>query len=371
MRWSLARHALPLLTAALAAAACNGASFTPASQIKSLRVLAVQKQPAYPAPNQSADLRLLYWDGRERASSPPIQVCFFNCFNPEADLYYNCFSQIARGPSDAGAPMLPTCVTVAPGSGDDAGAGSAMDAAAAIDAAAADSGTTSDGGGSLPPDVGHQVPYSIQLPADIISSRPPPPSGDPYGLAYVLYTVCAGHIALRRPTSPNDLPIQCVDDDGKVVGADDFVPGYTKLYTYDHRTNANPTILGLSFRTDSIFNNFDADDSTVPTAPACLTGDCEIDVKVDVPSDVAEVDPGSSDINGNVLREGVWVDFYANKGDFTKITRLISDPTTGFNDDNATKFKVPAEAGPVHIWAVVHDNRGGVTWAEGKILVTP
>jgi hypothetical protein len=300
----------------------------------------------------------LYWDGRAEVTSPrPVQVCFFNCFNPAADLYYNCFSDFLSGPdSGSGAPMLPTCLTVTPETVGDAGAGS---------------DATSDGGVSLPPDVGHQVPYRFQIPADIIDSHGRPPSGDPYGLAYVLYTVCAGHIALRPPASPTDLPVQCVDDDGNALGADDFVPGYTKVYAYSSRTNANPTILGLSFRSESIFNNFDADDGAVPTAPACPTADCEIDVKVTVPSDVAELDLGSTDINNNPLREGVWVDFYANRGDFTKPTRLISDATTGFNDDNATKFKVPAEPGPVHIWAVVHDNRGGVEWAEGKILVTP
>src|SRR5689334_18551572 len=119
----LARYALLALAAGAALSSCNAASFTPASQVKSLRVLAVQKRPAYAAPDQSADLSLLYWDGAEATTPRPIQVCFFNCFNPPGDLYYNCFSDIlGGGNAGASAPALPTCVTVTPGSGDDAGA---------------------------------------------------------------------------------------------------------------------------------------------------------------------------------------------------------------------------------------------------------
>src|SRR5262245_24617291 len=121
----LAGFALLSLATGVALSSCNAASFTPASQVKSLRVLAVQKRPAYAAPDQPADLSLLYWDGRAQAASPqPIQVCFFNCFNPIGDLYYNCFADVLGG-GDAGtsAPPLPTCVTVTPGAGDDAGTG--------------------------------------------------------------------------------------------------------------------------------------------------------------------------------------------------------------------------------------------------------
>jgi hypothetical protein len=347
----IARHALFMMATGVVASACNGASFTPASQIKSLRVLAVQKAPPYAMPEMSVDVRLLFWDGKADPSNPrALEVCFYDaCENPAGDLYYNCFPQLLSKPTK-------DCPDMIPGSGPDAG-------------------TTGEGGVSPHPDPAHQVPHKIldsNIPSTIVAVQPP--SGPKYGLKYVFYTVCAGHAQFHAQASSTDLPVQCVDEDGTVLGPDDFVPGYSKLYIYDPSTmrqNLNPIINGLSFGAGSIFNNFDAEDGAVPTAPLCPSADCEIEVKVDVDRASAEIDQGSADLNGNVLHEGLWVDFYANKGDFTKPTRLINDATTGWNDDNATHFKVPAEAGPVHIWAVVHDNRGGVEWAEGKIVVTP
>ena len=49
--------------------------------------------------------------------------------------------------------------------------------------------------------------------------------------------------------------------------------------------------------------------------------------------------------------------------------RLLNDATTGFNDDFETLFYPPSEPGPVTLWAVVHDNRGGVAWARGTLWV--
>jgi hypothetical protein len=70
-----------------------------------------------------------------------------------------------------------------------------------------------------------------------------------------------------------------------------------------------------------------------------------------------------------MLDEQVWVSYYATSGTFKSSTRLINDATRGWNEDNATEFTAPAEPGPVRLFAVVHDNRGGVDWLEGKIIV--
>src|SRR5439155_13304884 len=51
-------------SAALLWSACGGAGFEPSSKIKGLRVLALQKEPAYPHPGETVDLKLLYWDGK-------------------------------------------------------------------------------------------------------------------------------------------------------------------------------------------------------------------------------------------------------------------------------------------------------------------
>jgi hypothetical protein len=351
-----------LLCAVFAGApACGGTSFDPASKITGLRVLAVQKDPAYPAPGESVSLKLLYWDGKSSQNGGrDIQICFFGCINPPADLYFNCFAQIAQLRS------FPTCTIVNASSG----AGGPVDASVGPDApVASDAGAGPDAGAAGEGPVQLQT---FKIPDDIISSRPPPPSGAPYGLAFVLYTVCAGHLGPRAQANANDLPLGCFDDNGQALGPDDFVPGYSTLYVYPDRRNDNPLVNDLLFNGHSTAGSTDLgdDDPSIARVPLCPGADCEIDFRVDVARSSAQIDTGSFGLNGEQLLEQLWVDFYSTRGEFTKPLRLINDATSGWNDDNATKFKVPAGPGPVRLWAVVHDNRGGVAWREGKILVT-
>ena len=83
----------------------------------------------------------------------------------------------------------------------------------------------------------------------------------------------------------------------------------------------------------------------------------------------AETDPEAKDDNGNLLKEQLWVVYYATDGDFTTSLRLVNDATTGPNPDHGTKFRAPTTPGTVRLFGVVHDNRGGVAWALGKVVV--
>ncbi|HEY3594161.1 MAG TPA: hypothetical protein VGL13_09805 [Polyangiaceae bacterium] len=381
--------------AALGAAACNGGSFQSGAEITGLRVLAVQKTPAYPQPGETSQLDLLYWDGRAASGmGHDVQVCFFDCFNPLGDLYYNCYPQIGAQIAarlQSGGTMADFCPPASStstgsdgGTPDDASfaeaAGSndgGVDESGTVDAgtsddAGADEGSTDIGADAAAPDAGFLFAASptrhhqIAIPSDIIDMHGTASGSDPYGLAYVLFTACTGHLGLRQGATANDLPLTCLDDDGKELTVEDFVPGYASLYVYANRTNANPVIRNLLFAGQPMLGATGSDPRRVPV---CTTGDCEIDLKVDVDPASAEQDPGSTDINGHVLHEEIWVNFYATRGEFTRDVRLINDAMSGWNDDNATQFKVPGTAGPVHLWAVVHDNRGGVSWSEGDIVV--
>src|SRR5690242_12048536 len=120
------RHALTMLALGVGVSACNAASFTPASQIKTLRVLAVQKTPAYGIPGMPVDVRLLYWDGKADENNPrSLNVCFFDgCTNPAADLYAGCYPQIGAQIASVLAmgqdPVARFCQTVVAGSVPDA-----------------------------------------------------------------------------------------------------------------------------------------------------------------------------------------------------------------------------------------------------------
>jgi hypothetical protein len=65
----------------------------------------------------------------------------------------------------------------------------------------------------------------------------------------------------------------------------------------------------------------------------------------------------------------VWVAFYTTAGEFKSELRLVNDAQKGWNEDNGTAWRAPMTPGPVRLWGIVHDNRGGVAWVEGEVIV--
>lgn len=306
--------------------ACE-ADFDKPSKLNSLRVLAVKADKPYPKPGDTVSLEMLWHDGKVQTKAsdggPPtsrnIQVLWIGgCFNPVGDLYYGCYPSLgkifAAGPGD---PSVAKFL----GSGDT---------------------------------------FKLDIPSDIISQRPTKEGVDPYGLSYVFFAVCAGKIG--PSTSMNfGLPLGCFDAQGKELGAEDFVPGYFSLYSYNDRTNANPIVTGLEI-------NGSKEESI--TLPACKASPCpEYDVRVLIDPASAEVDPGGTGPNGETLTEQMWVDYYASDGAIGKGVRLVNDATKGWNDDNGTTFQPPWETKTVSIYSVVHDNRGGIGWVKRDVSI--
>jgi hypothetical protein len=342
----------------------------------------MQKEPAYAKPGETVDLKLLYWDGKSTESSPRnIEFNFFSCTNPPGDLYYACldFSRIRPlatiTRTGNGAPM---------GGLGDTDAALTADAAISLDAATpgdAEADATSDDAEAdamSPPEGGTPlfngdplVTARVTIDSNVV--HPKAQGVAPYGLVYVLFTACAGHFTPVAPSGPNAPPFECRDDDGKALGPDDFVPGYASIYVYDDLRNANPVVNDFSFRTASFKNSPTAPDSDVPHIARCTESDrskCpSFDIKVAVDRSSAETDPLAKDADGNPLTEQLWVAYHSTAGDFTASLRLVNDASRGWNEDNATKFRAPITPGPVRIFAVVHDNRGGVAWAQGKVII--
>jgi hypothetical protein len=329
----------------LGAAACGGASFDDPSVVKGLRVLAVQKNPPYPKPGEDVDIKLVFWDGKSTEDNPrdvTVEFSPMRCENPKGDLYYNCF----------------------------AGLGSAALASDFVPAAAPST--------PLPlQDIDHIRETTVPISGTIISGRPPPPPGvPPYGLSYVLFTACAGHLGPVVGAGPNTLPLGCFDNaDNHQLGADDFVIGYTAIYVYDERINNNPVINDFLFATGSLKDST-TDDTLVLHIPSCTASDREscpkyaVKLALDKATTVdRDDDPTAVRPDGQPLDEQVWAAYYVTAGEVKSSLRLVNDATAGWNESNGTEFTAPAEPGPVRFFAVLHDNRGGVAWAEGKIIV--
>lgn len=350
----------------LSAALGCGEDFDPASEIDSLRVLAVQKSAPYAHPGGRVDFTLL-WHDTVPDRPPPQIVWLALCQNPDGDLFTGCLGN-------------PTVLDPSRISRPDPDAEVAND---------------------------H---FSFTTSTDIISSRPPPkdPGLVPYGLDYVFFGVCAGSLALAR--DPQESPLVCyqeLDDEPGFSAGDqqldsrDFVFGYSAVFSYDELENQNPLVGGVEFDGQLLYpgqppvsTEGEASDgpalapedlcigSACSPAPAfedpgvcpeglsfppCTGGDCpalRISPLVDPAS--AEVDVVSSG-DGDVLLEQMWVNYYATGGEVTDEVTLLNDAIEGWQTDYATEYTPSDEAAVTYLWAVAHDNRGGSEWARLRI----
>jgi hypothetical protein len=338
-----------------------GAEFDRVSEIQTLRVLGVEKSSPYAQPGETVNFSLAFHDGATQGGEDrrTIQVAWIGgCFNPPGDLYAGCFATEGFGSSFA---------------------------------------------------FGNE--FALPVPDDVIVPRQPPML--PYGLSYVFFAVCAGSLALDASGAAG-LPIRCKDADGRDLGSSDFVVGYTAIYVFgtnaagEPYANQNPAVTGLSVAGQEL----SVRSEDVPGGNACLGPDClaecadpavgcvnpePSDIDCNQPgapcfrvcpedgdaeqcdpiairplidqSDRAEIDAISRDVYGTEYQEQMWINYYVTGGSVRSDTRLLNDATQGWNTDFGTDFFAPSVPGPVQLWAVAHDNRGGMTWVGGTIKI--
>lgn len=337
-RLALGALALAAFAGPPAASGC-AAGFAPVSQIDGLRVLAVVADHPYAKPGEAVTFTMTYADTFDRPA--PTIAWIAGCFDPMGDEYYLCYQQLA--------PVFQSLAS-----------------------------------GQVPAgDVGLGSTFTLTLPEDVISQRPKPTSGPYYGIGFVFFAVCAGTLgaAPSEGTSvAGSFPIACFDDKGNRLGADSFVPGYTQVYAFaDGRTNENPVVQGIHVAgvdgSDEV-THCDVPEDTRLDATGCGKTDpfkkCDsYEIRVDVPPDVAQVDPASTQADGTPLHETVWVDYFAAAGNLDTTTALVSDSVTGIQPvaNYTANYIAPPDAGPVDVWAVVRDSRGGETVVQQVIEV--
>jgi hypothetical protein len=379
-----------------------GASFDPPTEIKSLRILGVSKDKPYAAPGDVVTLRMLWYDGKRPVVVPEaaagaggagdgvplgdggagsetpdssVKITWLGgCINPPADGYSGCFQQYAAAFGQGG--VIP------------------VDGVAPADLPA---GAITVGTGSH---------FSVKLPTDAdLGPRGPflHASQDPklpkYGLSYVFFALCRGDLV------PGDehFPIHCADSGGNLRGPDDFVLGYSAIYSFAPRRdgepylNANPESSALWFGArdvtpvscfgddcigsceNGVCQNPPAQPIAKDEFPALFVPRCaddgdplkcpehEVHLKID-PS-TFEPDQVTNDSYGRGFQEQMWIDYYSTRGRFKSATKLLNDATRGYNAENGTAFYAPKEPGPVELWVVMHDNRGGVSWAGTTLMI--
>jgi hypothetical protein len=328
---------------ALAALSGCGPQFDPPSEVKTLRVLGVKKDKPYAQPGDTVKLSLLWDDAKGRDASEIQRVFVGGCVNPPGDLYYGCFAQFGQA------------------------------------------------SGGLPP-FGMGDSFQVTLPSDIISARPGLEPGQPrYGVYIVFFAVCAGQISFDMSQGQSQggstgLPIRCLDKAGNALGSDDFLVGYSSIYSFEDVSNKNPEleldkdgqgqwlVAGKSVVADCVGEScqgapaVDVDCKATPERCVDTCADdgdpkCPaVDVQPQILQDV-EKDDVSSKLFGTDVTEQMWVNYYVDHGSISN-ARLLNDTTSGWNAQYRAQLRAPKDAGNFQVWAVVHDNRGGMEFGR-------
>lgn len=336
------------LLAAYVAPAC-ATSFDPPSDINTLRVISVDIDKPYSLPGEEITMKMNFVDGLDRENERPIQITWLGgCFDPEGDAYYNCYEPLADILEQIQSGEVPPDGLVAQGVNLDT--------------------------------------FKLKIPEDIVTRRPRPPAGPYTGLSIVFFTACAGQV---RPIPPEgegaagSFPLGCFDEDGNRLGPESFIAGYTQITTFeDERQNPNPTVESLDLAGEPMPEDF----AEAPRAEVCDVSDTErarsgcaatdefaecttYTLKVKVPKDVADDDPESTGLDGEQLKEVVWVSYFADGGNLDGDSKLVSDASKGYQDGHEVTWVPPTEKGTYRLWAVVRDSRGGSTTIERFVVV--
>ncbi|MDF2698063.1 MAG: hypothetical protein K0S65_6446 [Labilithrix sp.] len=215
------------LLATLFGLACGGSGFDSQSRVNSVRMFGVRPDKPYAKPGETVTLEVLSTDGR-REKARPLKIFWIPivCINPREDLYYLCFapSSFDGGAGDGGVRLVPPFPP--DGGAPSVGAGGLSSIPVGID---------------LSPFLPQGDTFSFQMPDDVIVPRR---GTVPYGLAIVFNIACAGQVRLAERTSnnPQQIPIQCTDEEGVPLSPNDYVIGINRVYSYADRTNANPIV---------------------------------------------------------------------------------------------------------------------------------
>jgi hypothetical protein len=233
------------------------------------------------------------------------------------------------------------------------------------------------------------------------------PTQDPrqpdLGSLFMWYTLCPGELVFDESVKEG-FPLLCLDDDGDPYGPDDYVLGYSQIFIYDELVNRNP-ILDAKMeidgqRVDACLGTECLEQPEDPPTEcgdgvACLDvctkadeDDCgEVDIKPLIPQffscdaqgqpddagdlecSNAERDQIAFQAYGRTQTEQMWIRYYTDHGRMGSEVRLLNDALEGWNTDYGTKLRVPNEPGPLTIWAVAADNRGGQNWVRAHAVV--
>jgi hypothetical protein len=326
--------------------------FDSPSKVQGLRAFAVRAEPASGVPGQSATLELLRGDRQEADGEPEreVEVAWLGgCHAPPSRQFFDCY------------PLL-------------------VEVAKRLEPRVLDTPE-----GRFPSGIfGSGDRFQIEIPEDVLE-RTPKLETDPVHFApsFTFFAVCAGEL-VPRPELTDRVPLGCVSKStGEPVSTDDFVIGFSTLYTLEGATNQNPELRGLRFDGGLVTSascDADADceplegapelemacapsSRCAPVVPVCAEGCPGHQVLPLIARSSAERLPNED------YSEVVWANFFANAGEFGKEAQLVNDRASGWVSEFASKWKPPKRPGTARIWVTVNDQRGGAAWSTFDVIV--
>lgn len=443
-----------------------GADFDTQDKVSTLRVFAVQSDAPYAAPTldpsspSQVHLTMLSHNALpEDAGALPVQRLWFSgCDDLPGDQYFTCLARMAAlwklyatpgrlalKDGESWSPVDDLPKDLSPGERNNALLPLLQMANPTLPVELAESYFNTFRIGA-----GERFTYPIP-PLIVENHKNTDPGVPPYGLAFVFFTACAGHVDLAPEWANLDLgtnlrdatlgfPLVCrsgtetnpgeetlvPSGTGNQLDSDYFVGGYAQQFVYsDPSVNKNPVIDGVTFA--DYRYRFDLEqglvirqartaedkpmtdnagqpvweEQPVDSSVACFGGNCvpELPPAIDCASSKApkvkacrdhcpsyELHPnmteGSnndtdtfSSQDGTTVGEQMWIDYYADRGEFDGTAKSLRDATLGWlpatqGQNIGDKWKPPADPGPVLLWAVVHDSRSGAAWLRLQVCVT-
>ncbi|MBI5534415.1 MAG: hypothetical protein HY898_16950 [Deltaproteobacteria bacterium] len=350
-----------LAAASVAAVGCEDESDR-ATDVDTLRLLAVRAETPFAKSGSQVPMEALVFDGSPHAVRPdgtkrPVEVLWLGgCVNPPGDDFRTCNPYLYE--------LLATL-------GDSGLASHQVPAGAPAGV------------------VGWGTTFTAVVPQNAISSRPQAPDVvHPYSVQFVFTIACAGEIVRLPGADPTkQFPLGCRDPGtGVMLGRDDFEFGYFPLYVYDDIENHAPDLQEISVdgKVDGA-----ACSATNPcpanmhcgTAGVCLVvvprcGESDADdcnshpVAIKLGNPVSEPDVTARIPADQAAMETVWVSYYANAGSFDKGSRIIYDSNSGWGEEFHGAWRSNVASGTeARLWAVVHDSRNGVSWRWQDVWV--
>lgn len=301
-----------LCLSVLASFGC-AAEFDPGARVVSLRVLAQQTDLPFAKPGETVNIRSLSYDPEAR----PLSWAWGACVNPNESTVEGCLAKI-----DADSAQSGTSPVLAQGT------------------------DLSD--------------FNYTVPSDALSTLPS--AARPSAMVGILSIACPGDIDFEHGS--NQLSFSCRDrTTGRSLGLDEFVLGLKRIAVRDGDRNHNPVIDRVTF-----------DGAPWPEDELKVVSPCATDGNDYKPCagaskhQIAAVPSSNSTESGRTefgidFHEQVVVEYYATEGVFENEVKIAAQPATGW------AARKTASGKDLTLWMVVHDDRGGASWATRKVHV--